>query len=136
MCSSHAILQWITDLEVTEANVFQIVRGGRARWKIENETFNTLKNQGYQFEHNFGHGYKHLNHVFGLLMFLAFLIDQVQQRCCGLFKGALDKMKRKIRFWERIRSIFFEFYVDSWADMFTWMMGKNGVRLKELLNTS
>jgi hypothetical protein len=28
--------------------------GGRARWKIENETFNTLKNQGYQFEHNFG----------------------------------------------------------------------------------
>jgi hypothetical protein len=23
------------------------MRGGRARWKIENETFNTLKNQGY-----------------------------------------------------------------------------------------
>ena len=30
--------------------------GGRARWKIENETFNTLKNQGYNFEHNYGHG--------------------------------------------------------------------------------
>nr|WP_198246747.1 hypothetical protein [methane-oxidizing endosymbiont of Gigantopelta aegis] len=23
----------------------------RARWRIENETFNTLKNQGYHFEH-------------------------------------------------------------------------------------
>ena len=34
------------------------MRGGRARWKIENETFNTLKNQGYHFEHNYGHGKK------------------------------------------------------------------------------
>ena len=25
---------------------------GRSRWKIENETFNTLKNQGYHFEHD------------------------------------------------------------------------------------
>ena len=42
------------------------------------------KNQGYQFERNFGHGYKNLSHVFGLLMRLAFLIDQVQQRCYGI----------------------------------------------------
>jgi hypothetical protein len=39
---------WITDLFVTRANVFELMRGGRARWKIENETFNTLKNQGYK----------------------------------------------------------------------------------------
>jgi hypothetical protein len=26
------------------------MKGGRARWRIENETFNTLKNQGYNFE--------------------------------------------------------------------------------------
>ncbi len=38
---------WITDFTVTTANVFELMRGGRARWKIENETFNTLKNQGY-----------------------------------------------------------------------------------------
>jgi len=41
---------WITDFTVTTANVFELMRGGRARWKIENETFNTLKNQGYHFE--------------------------------------------------------------------------------------
>ena len=29
---------------------------GRARWKIENETFNVLKTNGYNLEHNFGHG--------------------------------------------------------------------------------
>ena len=38
---------WITDFLLTPENVWDIMRGGRARWKIENETFNTLKNQGY-----------------------------------------------------------------------------------------
>lgn len=45
---------WVTGFDLTKDNVYQIMRGGRARHKIENETFNTLKNQGYQFEHNFG----------------------------------------------------------------------------------
>ena len=43
---------WVTDLRVSKRNVYHLMRGGRARWKIENETFNTLKNQGYNFEHN------------------------------------------------------------------------------------
>ena len=60
------------------------MRGGRARWKIENETFNTLKNLGYNFEHNYGHGKKYLSTVFGLLMMLAFLLDQIQELCCTL----------------------------------------------------
>jgi hypothetical protein len=36
---------WVTDLDLTEESVWMVMRGGRARWKIENETFNTLKNQ-------------------------------------------------------------------------------------------
>lgn len=51
---------WITDLEIRKDNAFALMRGGRARWKIENETFNTLKNQGYNFEHNYGLGKQHL----------------------------------------------------------------------------
>ena len=76
---------WITDFIVTGDNVFQLMRGGRSRWKIENETFNTLKNQGYHFEHNFWHGEKNLSGVFATLMMLAFLVDQVQQVACRLF---------------------------------------------------
>ncbi|MCP4648923.1 MAG: transposase, partial [PVC group bacterium] len=49
---------WVTDFTVTEENMFKIMRGGRARWKIENETFNILKNQGYNFNHNYGLGKK------------------------------------------------------------------------------
>lgn len=127
---------WVTDLTVTLDNVYELSRGGRARWNIENETFNTLKNQGYQFEHNFGHGYQNLSHVFGLLMFLAFLIDQIQQRCCGLFQEALKKMRRKKRFWGKLRHLFLEFYVDSWADLFSAIVSRRRIRLAELLDTS
>ena len=79
---------WVTDLPIDESNLMDLMRAGRARWRIENETFNTLKNAGYGFEHNYGHGEKHLATVFAHLMMLAFLIDQVQQRCCALFRAA------------------------------------------------
>ena len=102
---------WVTSHRITNENVYEIMQGGRARWKVENETFNTLKNQGYQFEHNFGHGEKNLHTVFALLMMLAFLIDQIQEAACGLFQAALKSMKRRVRFWERMRS-FFSLYVD------------------------
>src|SRR5208283_4512207 len=50
----------VTSLPVTKANVAEIVGCGRARWKIENESFNVLKNHGYELEHNFGHGEAYL----------------------------------------------------------------------------
>jgi hypothetical protein len=96
---------WVTDIPVTKDNVYQLMRGGRARWKIENETFNTLKNQGYQFEHNFGHGNKNLSTVFALLMMLAFLIDQIQQKCCAVFQAAWEVAGSKRALWERIRGV-------------------------------
>ena len=34
---------FITDLDVSRENVADLAAGGRARWKIENETFNVLK---------------------------------------------------------------------------------------------
>ncbi|OGT62777.1 MAG: hypothetical protein A3E85_02905 [Gammaproteobacteria bacterium RIFCSPHIGHO2_12_FULL_45_12] len=55
------------------SNVYDIMRGGRTNWRIENNTFNTLKNQDYHFAHHFGHGYQNLCTVFGMLMMLAFL---------------------------------------------------------------
>jgi hypothetical protein len=90
------------------------MKGARARWKIENETFNTLKNQGYHYEHNFGHGSEYLHTVFAYLMMLAFLIDQVQQLCCAFFEAALLKMERKKYLWEKLRRVFFNFLIDSW----------------------
>ena len=30
---------WVTDIAINETNIMKIMRGARARWKIENETF-------------------------------------------------------------------------------------------------
>ena len=109
---------WVTDLKIQPDNLMPLMRGGRARWKIENETFNTLKNHGYHFEHNFGHGYKHLSTVLVHLMMLSFLIDQIQQRCCHLFNQALEKSISKTRFWQKIRQQFQSFLIPSWEAMY------------------
>ena len=55
----------------------KVMRAGRTRWRIDNETFNTLKTYGYHFEHSFGHGSRNLASVFGNLMLLAFIIGQI-----------------------------------------------------------
>jgi Transposase DDE domain len=109
---------WVTDLRVNKGTVYQLMRGGRARWRIENETFNTLKNQGYHFEHNYGHGYHHLSVVFAVLMMLAFGIDQVQQLCCPLFQAVWAKLGSKRRLWERMRALFYDYALASMRHLF------------------
>ena len=89
------------------------MRAGRSRWKIENETFNTLKNQGYHFQHNYGHGHQNLSVVLAMLMMLAFLVDQTQQLCCPQFAAAWEKCISKRALWERMRAIFHQFEVTS-----------------------
>jgi hypothetical protein len=110
----QTVFSWVTDLELFPARLEKIMRGGRARWKIENETFNTLKNQGYHLEHNYGHGKCYLASVMALLMMLAFLIDQIQEHGCRVFQAALAKARSRARLWEQIRVRFLGFLVPDW----------------------
>ena len=98
---------WITDMPIDMENVGELVVVARARWKIENETFNTLKNQGYQLEHNYGHGKKNLATNFAILTFLAFFTDQIAQHLDKDFQAAKTVCKTFKALWERIRSIFY-----------------------------
>jgi hypothetical protein len=109
---------WITDLRVTRRNGFHLMRGGRARWKIANETVNTLKNQGYHFEHNYGPGEQHRSVVFAMLMMLAFLVDQAQQLCCALFRAVWLKLGSKRLLWERMRALFYPYALMSMRQLF------------------
>src|ERR687885_1366658 len=108
---------WVTDVRVSTRNVYALMRGGRARWKIENETFNTLKNQGYHFEHNYGHGEQNLSVVFATLMMLAFLVDQTQQLCCALFRAVWTKLGSKRLLWERMRALFYGYHLESMREL-------------------
>jgi hypothetical protein len=95
---------WVTDFRVGEGNVAELVRVGRCRWKIENETFNTLKNQGYHIEHNFGHGEKHLSINFFLLNLLAFFMHQIFELTDLLYQECRRAFGSRRNLWDHLRS--------------------------------
>jgi len=105
---------WVTNLDVNKENFREIEIGGRCRWKIENETFNTLKNQGYNFEHNYGHGKKTLSNVMAGMMLLAFFMDQILEAFDIKFQFLLNKYNSKKTTWEKIRCAFLWFNISSW----------------------
>ena len=129
---------WVSDIKLSRDNVYHVMRAGRSRWKIENETFNTLKNLGYNLEHNYGHGKKHLSTVFATLTMLAFLIDQVQELSCPLFNAAKNKFYSKVSFWRKFRGMFLEYHIHHWHEFYFSIIYKNkGKRLKpDYPNTS
>lgn len=109
---------WVTNIGITIENVLTITKGGRARWKIENETFNTLKNYGYNFEHNYGHGKKYLSTNLGMLMMLAFLIDQLQELTCTLYKKCRTHLRTYRDLWEHMRVLFCRFILGDWENFY------------------
>ena len=104
---------WITDIKLAQNKLKSLMKAARVRWKIENETFNTLKNLGYHFEHNYGHGKDHLSTMFAFLMLLAFYIDQLIQACCHIFMQIEENIKTKIKIWQTIKAIFQTTFVNS-----------------------
>ena len=95
---------WVTDFEVSKKNVVELVQAGRARWKIENETFNTLKNQGYHIEHNFGHGQRYLSNTFFVLNLLAFYIHQIMELCDRGYQYCRSKFSSRKEYWNNLRT--------------------------------
>lgn len=108
---------WVISLTISTHILDPLRRAGRARWKIENETFNTLKNQGYHYTHNYGHGQNNLATNFSLLMTLAFTVDQIQQLGYPIFQKALALAGSRKLLWERIRALFFVLPFASMSDI-------------------
>src|SRR3954451_11406586 len=80
---------FVTDLAVTADNVAELAACGRARWKIENETFNVLKTGGYNLEHSFGHGKKTLANLLVSLNLLAFAFHSVAALAVSAWRAAV-----------------------------------------------
>lgn len=118
----ETVFSWVTNIRITQINAFALMKGGRARWKIENETFNTLKNLGYNLEHNYGHGKKFLSTILCLLMLLAFLVDQIQGMSCSLFQ-AVKKLAGSFQtLWEETRVLFKYTMLSSWEYLYRFML--------------
>jgi hypothetical protein len=125
----ETLFSWVTNIKITQANVVTLMRGGRSRWKIENETFNALKNLGYNFEHNYGHGKKYLSTVFYLLMLLSFLIDQVQGIACNFFQTVKKQAGSFRTLWEKTRALFEYAELVSWEDLYRFMIERRKVKI-------
>ena len=96
---------FVTDLPVTADTVAELAACGRARWKIENETFNVLKTNGYNLEHNFGHGKQTLASVFLTLNLLAFAFHVAAHLAMLAWREAVAACGATYRFFENLRTI-------------------------------
>jgi hypothetical protein len=96
---------FVTDLAVTPDTVAELAACGRARWKIENETFNVLKTNGYNLGHNFGHGKHSLASVLVTLNLLAFAFHTAAYLAVLAWRTAVIARGVRYRFFEHLRTI-------------------------------
>jgi hypothetical protein len=108
---------FVTDLPVDQHNVVEMATCGRARWKIENESFNILKNNGYNLEHNFGHGKKNLSSILVSLNLLAFSFHTVADIADELWSKARAKLGPRYNFFQKLSAITTYLIFVDWEDL-------------------
>jgi hypothetical protein len=108
------------------------MRAGRARWQIENETFNTLTNPDYHLEPNYGHGKRHLATVLATLMRLPFRLVQVPELAGPLFQAARNRYSSRHLFWESLRAYGFLRVGPRWEVLFKCIIYRIKLEVEQL----
>ena len=102
--------------------MIQLVKGGRARWKVENEGFNTLKNQGYHIEHNFGHGHQNLSMIFFFLNLLAFFVHQIFELTDLYYQKCRVQFSAHKKFWNQLRCTIRILLFKTWEELLSFII--------------
>jgi len=110
-----------TNHDLSQGTVRDVVAAGRARWKIENEGNNVLKNHGYHMEHNFGHGQHYLASVLLMLLLLAFLFHTVLQLCDQKYQRVRAELATRTTFFDDIRALTRYLFFESWEHLLDFM---------------
>jgi hypothetical protein len=113
---------WATSLPIDQHNVAALVTAARSRWKIENEHNNTLKTQGYHFEHNYGHGRQHLAALLATLILLAFLTHSILDHFDTLYHRVRQQLPSRRTFFEHLRALTQYVLFATWEDLFACML--------------
>jgi len=111
--------------------VTELVQAGRSRWKIENENNNTLKTKGYHFEHNFGHGEKHLANTLATLNVLAFLSHTALEYFDSLYRIARSLLPSRRTFFEHLRALTQYIHFNDWSHLMRFMLKGLGVAVHD-----
>jgi len=120
---------WVTDLPVDETSIETLVQAARTRWKIENETINTLKTKGYHLEHNFGHGRHHLANLLLSMNLLAFLFHTILEFADARYRLVRQTLARRTTFFDDVRALTRYLCFDSWTAMLQFMIA--GLKLTD-----
>lgn len=112
---------WLTDHAVDETSVEAVVQDGRSRWKVENEGINVLKQRGYHFEHNYGHGDQHLAAVLLSLLLLAFLFHTALDLACLMYHAIRQKLRTRRKFFDDLRGLTTYLYWRSFQHLLSFM---------------
>lgn len=121
---------FVTNFELTNQSVEPIIISGRARWKVENENNNVLKNYGYHLEHNFGHGDCHLSAVMVTLNLLAFLVHTILDTTNHLYAAIRKEPGARMTFFQDIRTLTRYFHFDGWDTLFIFMATQLEIQLE------
>lgn len=113
---------FMTNRKVSITNVVALVQDGRTRWKSENETNNTLKNQGYHFEHSFGHGEEHLANFLATLNLLAFLLHTLLNLLDEQYQRLRKELVTRADFFNDLRALLRYMVFESWNDLMIFML--------------
>jgi hypothetical protein len=109
-------------MEITDQNLELIVATGRARWKVENENNNVLKNRGYHLEHNFGHGKEHLSSLLAAMNILAFLYHVFLDFCDEKYRLIRAALPTRQTFFDDLRALTRYFLFADWDALMDFMM--------------
>jgi hypothetical protein len=112
---------FITSFTLSDTNVETIVRDGRARWKIENENNNVLKQRGYHLEHNFGHGSNYLSSLLLSLNILAFLFHTILDMVDERYRAIRAELVKRTTFFKDLEALLRYFSFDSWDQVLSFM---------------
>jgi hypothetical protein len=120
---------WVTDWKISKENVATLARAGRCRWKVENECFNAMKNQGYCMEHNYGHGTKNLAFNFYLLTLAAFSMHQIFEMTDSLYQACRQKYGSKMLLWNTLKHSIMNIVFDNWEQLLGFVLKPDEYRL-------
>lgn len=113
---------WATSHAIDAGNVAALAAAGRARWKIENENNNTLKTKGYHFEHNFGHGKRHLSNLLATMILMAFLLHTALDLLDVRYRAVRAALPSRRTFFEHVRALLHYLPFDNWDHLMTFML--------------
>jgi len=113
---------FITDWKITDDNVAGLVAAGRARWKIENESNNVLKNRGYHLEHNFGHGKRYLSSLLVTMNLLAFGLHTFLEWGDENYRLIRAKLGARRTFFQDLQALTTYWHFETWTALMEFMM--------------